>query len=400
MNPLMLSVIAVAIVFHAVPTAAAEVESPRLALARAAARLWSQQGEDGGWHSGQYAVMRSGQALTPYVLHALLAVPEEIAPRPAEGVDRALDFIRRHVDEAGALGRTDADVLEYPAYSTSYAILCLLAVDDPGDEELLAKMTRWLAGAQFDEAEEFSPANFAYGGWGFDVAKGPGDPGHMDLAHTRRALAALAAAAEGPAGVRAELTSRYSARAEVFLGVVQRYNSPFLMMTRPQPALPAGEGVSASPFDGGFYFSPTVLAANKGRVGDDPAPHWRSYATATCDGILALIAAGVARDDERLAGAESWLREHSNLDYPQGIPTDYPEPWGDAVKFYHYSVRAEAYRALDWPETERRQLAELVAAQQRLDGAFRNEASSLMKEDDPLLCTALAVVALANSLAP
>ena len=79
-------------------------------LSAAAEYLWSMQGEDGGWHSPQYGVLRSGQALTPFVLDALLAVPESTFARPQGGVDRALAFIVAHVDEAGCIGRNDPEV--------------------------------------------------------------------------------------------------------------------------------------------------------------------------------------------------------------------------------------------------------------------------------------------------
>ena len=65
------------------------------------------------------------------------------------------------------------------------------------------------------------------------------------------------------------------------------------------------EEVTRNPaFDGGFYFSPIVLGANKGRIersaGDEPSrAFFRSYATATCDGVLALLAAGVDPKDQR-----------------------------------------------------------------------------------------------------
>ena len=41
-------------------------------LAEAAGWLWSQQAADGGWHSSTYRLLESGQALTPFILHALL----------------------------------------------------------------------------------------------------------------------------------------------------------------------------------------------------------------------------------------------------------------------------------------------------------------------------------------
>jgi squalene-hopene/tetraprenyl-beta-curcumene cyclase len=372
---------------------------PARALARSAAYLWQQQAEDGGWHSPQYGVMRSGQALTPYVLRALLTIPERISARPKGGVARAMEFMLARLDASGVLGNADPDIVEYPIYSTSYALRCAIEVKPQRPREMkMAKMARFLVGAQFQENNGFELSAAAYGGWGLDAPRKPGVSGHMDLAHTRRALEALAAFDAWSAERSFEYDRpAMESRAEAFLALVQK---------RPeaagrQPPIfaedAAGKITSTTPpFDGGFYFSPVVLAANKGRVEGEPSPHWRSYATATCDGILALLAAGVPREDERVRAAVAWLRRHTDVDYPQGVPTKHPEPWGEAIQFYHYSVRAEAYRALQFPADERQRLAAAVARHQRDDGSFVNAASPLMKEDDPVLCTAQATVALAN----
>jgi hypothetical protein len=390
------------LVLCCVSTHAADTGSSDQALAKARDYLWSQQREDGSWRSEQYAVMRSGQSLTPFVLHTLLNVPRKGAPKHADDIVRGLDFIRKNVDEDAAIGRTDPDVLEYPVYSTAYSLLCLSQVHD---DQLLKfqapilrhakygllrpRMANFLSSAQFGEGNGFTSTNPAYGGWGFDIAKSPGDPGHMDLAHTRRALQAIVPFFQSMVPRRRPDLER----AQRFLAVVQKRPETLDIQPIPEGAHRPKE----IPFDGGFYFSPVVLQANKGRF-DDDGNYWRSYATATCDGILALLAAGVPEDDERITAAVAWLKEHTNLDYSQGIPTDYPEPWGDALQFYHYAVRAEVYAALDFPADERRAFAENVAALQRPDGSFVNTASLLMKEDEPLLATALAVVALSHCL--
>lgn len=380
-----------------------EADSPdrSAALRNACQYLWSQQADDGGWHSPQYAVMRSGQALTPFVLHSLLQVPEPVCPRPEGGVERALDFIRKHADEQGALGHSDPDIVEYPVYSTAYAVLCLKRIEDyyhlqrVENDQLLARMEAFVAKAQFDETDGFAPNDRAYGGWGLDAAQQPGQPGHMDLAHTRRALQAIRA----PTGPFLQRTGPSFDRPAIY-----RRAGEFLKLMQKHPAAaerqPTIEGFSRStsqlPFDGGFYFSPVVLAANKGREELKDAKYFRSYATATCDGILALLAAGVPRDDGRVVRAIDWLKAHDDINYPQGVPTDQPEPWGKAIRFYHYAVRAEAYAALDWPGDWRTQLAAAVIRHQAADGSFRNTVSPLMKEDDPILCTALATIALSH----
>ncbi len=392
----------------------------RRALDRAVDYLWSQQADDGGWHSPQYGVLRSGQALTPFVLHSLLGTIDSMSSDEYGRVYRAGQFILKRLNEQGALGLFDPDVTEYPVYSTAYALQAINRSQSYREmhsravgEAAIRKMRDYVVTAQFDEADGFSSKDVAYGGWGFQEALKPGQSGHMDLAHTRRALDALELSRF------AGLPNEYKAKAQQFLRVVQKLPQA---AARPQVAAPNhatlapppssdSEGPSspenaaitsatdAPPFDGGFYFSPVVLEANKGRQESDPTPHWRSYATATCDGILALLAAGVPRDDERVTAAEAWLKAHTDVNYPQGVPTEHPEPWGEAIRFYHYAVRAEVYRKLEWPVAERRQLAAAVAAKQGPNGRFVNRASALMKEDDPVMCTALAVVALSNCMA-
>ncbi len=357
------------------------------ALQKACRYLWSQQGEDGGWHSRTYALLRSGQALTPFILQALLEAPADLCPRPAGGLAKALQFIRSQTNQEGVIGLADPDILEYPNYSTAYALRCLVRAGQEVDRQLIAKMQDYLVGQQFRAENGFPQTELAFGGWGFGAPVQAGSPGHMDLPHTRRVLQALhESGLEDPA-----LTDR----ATVFLRLLQRHPDE----TRPQP-LPAGQGEAPggeTPFDGGFHFSPVVLEANKGRLqGQGAGAYFRSYATATCDGVLALLAAGASADDERVAAAIRWLERHPRWDYPEGIPQDHPEDWGNALHFYHLAVRAEAFQALSWPGDWKRELTRQLVPQQRGDGSFINSRSALMKEDDPLLCTALAVTALGS----
>jgi squalene-hopene/tetraprenyl-beta-curcumene cyclase len=263
-------------------------------------------------------------------------------------------------------------------------------LSDANDSQLTTRLYAFLSAAQFDESHGFATTDASYGGWGFDIAGNDGDPGHMDLAHTRRALQAL----------RALIPDRsypQFTRGELFLRVVQRHPGA---LARPPAVARFLHGSINIPYDGGFYFSPIVEDANKGRFtathDGRAAPHFRSYATATCDGVLALLAAGVARDDERIVRAVEWLRQHDDLAYPQGVPADHPEPWGEAIRFYHYAVRAEAYAALNWPGDWKTRLAAEIERHQQTDGSFRNHASPLMKEDEPLLCTALAAIGLTH----
>lgn len=319
---------------------------------RAAAWLWARQQADGTFRSANYAVLRSGQAMTPFVLHALLAH----GAAPAGRVGRALAAVRAAVGPDGAVGYADPDLLEYPVYATALTMLVLVQAGEPhgADRARIDTMAQWLAAQQCGEARGFTPDHAAYGAFGFG-ARGlpPGDPGHVDLCHTRFALQALVAAGRLDDAVRL--------RATVLLGRLQRA-------------------------DGGFAFSPVVAAANK--AGRDAGGGFRAYATATADGVLALQSLGVAPDDGRLVAARTWLARHADASRIGGIDERPAEPWHDALRFYHAMVLAEAFAPA------RPGVAAMLVARQRADGSFQSELVSAMKEDDPLLATALALHAL------
>src|SRR5713226_7612495 len=81
--------------------------SPHTALRHACQYLWSQQADDGGWHSRTYGLLKSGQSLTPFVLNALLQVSEQTCRPPAGSLERALAFLRRNTSSEGAAGKMD-----------------------------------------------------------------------------------------------------------------------------------------------------------------------------------------------------------------------------------------------------------------------------------------------------
>jgi hypothetical protein len=80
----------------------------------------------------------------------------------------------------------------------------------------------------------------------------------------------------------------------------------------------------------------------------------------------------------------------------RGIPADHPEPRVDALRFYHLAAFAEAASALEIGGEWRAGFAKRLAAIQLPDGSFTNDGSALMKEDDPVLATTLALVALSK----
>jgi squalene-hopene/tetraprenyl-beta-curcumene cyclase len=296
--------------------------------------------------------------LTPFVLGALLRVPDATVPAPDGAVDRAIAFIKRHTSVDGAVGVTGADA-DYPNYATALAVDALVAAQHrlhavahrakAGSWTAdIAPMVAHLRAQQFSEANGWTPEHPAYGGWGMGgVIRRPPDTGHVDLSMTRFVLEALRAA--GVDGSDPAMT-----RARVFLERSQNH-------------------------DGGFFFSPVTPALNKAGQG---AEEFVSYGTTTADGVLALRASGVPDSNDRIARAIAWLDRNHQSDGVPGFDPGVESPqasWRTGLRFYYAAAMARVR-----PQ-QRVQLPE-----QSDDGSFQN-ANGRVKEDDPLIATTFAI---------
>ncbi|MBT5910295.1 MAG: terpene cyclase/mutase family protein [Opitutae bacterium] len=367
-------------------------ENARQTLARTAIYLWGKQSPDGSWRSETYGLLKYGQSFTPFVLFALSEIPSGVATPPDGAIERAMNFLRRMGNEEGFHGRTDPDVLDYPNYATAYALRCFLRYGKKDDKKRIEKMTEYLLGQQFSEVTGFNPDSPVYGGWGFGINHRPTLSSFVDLSHTRRVLAALAAANK--------VDAKTKGKAKRFLSLLQKNpnekRSPLIPTTKA-----IASGFISPPYDGGFFSSPNVSYANKGRLAKDPftgRSYYRSYATATCDGVLALLALGVPKTDNRVLDAIRWLERHSSWKRPPGIPPEHSEPWDESMIYYHCATRSEVFNKLaiagDWNQA----LHAFLSERQSEDGSFVNLHGRLMKEDDPILCSTLALIALSNAV--
>ena len=347
------------------PSSSPARQPPSPALAKAAAYLWSQQADDGGWHSHTYGLLRSGQSLTPFVMEALLQVPETVYPVPGAKVVRAIAFIRSHTQASGALGTADPGIPDYPNYSTALAVSALCRARRGDWRAHIQPMVSYLRQQQFTEQNGWRPPNPAYGAWGMGGdRRTPPDTGHVDLSMTRYVIEALHAAGVPQADPA-------FACARVFVERCQNFDPQ-----HPDAA------------DGGFFFSTTESDTNK--AGHD-GKRFRSYGTTTADGILALLATGHPPGDPRVGAAQRWLTgHHRDMDVP-GFSGEAYQRWPRGLAFYYSSASAQAFRMLGADAGSR--VTDSLKRTQRADGSWANP-ENLVKEDDPLIATPLAVKAL------
>src|SRR5205814_3673286 len=102
-----------------------------------------QQANDCGFHSTTYGLLRSGQSLTPFVLDALLSLPEGIAGIDPAALDRAFAFIKKNTNASGALGQMDETAADYPNYATALSVMTRLKAHRNGAASDVASMVAY-----------------------------------------------------------------------------------------------------------------------------------------------------------------------------------------------------------------------------------------------------------------
>lgn len=330
--------------------------------------LMSQQGEDGGWHSETYGSMRQGAAITSLVLYALSHAPPAEVERHRESIARACEFLRVGFSKKGFVANQDGSA-DFPTYATSLLLIASSRIELPLSEKERRTLAEFVAAAQLTQTREFGPDSIHHGGWDLMGAQRIiGQTSGTNVSISRIACEALAVA-DGKK-YRPNLQ-----RARVWAERIQDLST------------------------GGFYFTPDANSNNNKALGDkdeDDAIKPRPYGTASCDGLLLLIATGVKTDHPRVAGVIKWLAKHSSVEAVPGFRGKAKKTgWQDGLRFYYYSALSASLEHLP-PELARaraRAMASLLAKQQFEDGRWMNS-SDRMRENDPLIATSFAVIAL------
>jgi hypothetical protein len=340
-------------------------------LADRVAFLVKHQSPDGAWRSEIYASFKSGTALTPLVVCALQEAGSE-GPARRRGSEYLTKMVRPDgtIDEGG-------DGIDYPVYT---AALSVIALSHPDNEDLLKARDAWLKyllDRQLTEKLGWNREDKQYGGWGYCrlIPKKP-KPNDFapplvesNLSATVFALDALRAA--GPKDKEV-------------------YEKALVFVRRCQNV------------DGGFHFIYDDPVRNKAGVTEESPgkpPRFHSYGSTTADGLRALILCGEP-ENERVAAATKWLQQNVRADSPPGENAKAHEPNREAVYYYYAASVARTLCMLedfqlpdgrDW----RVELTKELVKRQRKDGSWANPVE-LVRENDPIVATANAVIALAN----
>lgn len=325
--------------------------------------ILGQQGRDGGWHSTTYGQMRDGAADTALALYAVSHSPSDVRGPVGPAIERALEFVLSNLDDSGFI-RSPAGVGDYPNYSTALTLVAMRQLNVTDREEQQSRMSEYLAKSQLTEGADF-------GGW--DQTGGPPDEPPLHGA----GLSATCFALEALRG------------SDVFDVPVR--DAALAFLARCQDLDSAGAG------DGGFHFAPRHNdLRNKAGESELTSLHVaRSYGTCTADGVRALLACGLPAEDRRVSAGIRWLEGHPAIQVVPGLPDDGETSWARGLTFYYSATLAKVLPQLSENESRERRahLLDFLVRSQRPDGSWCSQ-NTRMREDDPLIATMLAVIAL------
>ena len=365
---------AAAIVHVSQPGAARGPEKElRLAMDEGLAWLVAQQDDDGGWHSQTYGALKGGAATTALALYTIAHVDALSQERLAENCRRGYEFLRAGLARKGCVACPDGS-LDYPTYASAMTLVAARKLQLPMTDAERASLLQYLISAQLTEQNGFHPSSPHYGGWDLLGASGArGVTSGSNVSVTYHAVEALQGE-EHPLG-RTALD-----KAAAWCQRCQNW-----------------------PDDGGFFFHPAPDAlGNKAQWHRGDLTRPRSYGTATCDGLACLLASGRVPDDERITAALGWLTKQTTVDLVPGFEDCEPTlGWKEGLRFYYYQALARSLRRLPKKTARDRRgaLIDVLVELQQTDGRWQN-ASARMREDDPLIATLLALLALARLQTP
>jgi hypothetical protein len=337
-----------------------QLERIDTALSRAGSFLVTRQHDDGAWRSKTYSALRDGWSVTPLVALALRMAPQE--PASAGAYRRGVDYLGTIAP--GGVVRTAPEV-SYPLHAYALGALVLGAPDNKRHRATHGALLQAIRGLQLSKARGWSPSEPSFGGWGYgsEATRRPdAKAGELPTANLSATVLAIGALVLG--GTPLQDQALDEARS-------------FVDRCRDRD-------------DGGYFFSPAELGANK--AGSD-ASGPRSYGSMTADGLRSSLRLGRPIDDPDVVGAVGWLdRSFDPANNPGAFPPS-DEVRRDSSYFYWVWSAAHAMRHLGrrgWAEA----LVEELLRRQQVDGSWRNAASE-MREDDPLVSTPFAIAALA-----
>lgn len=327
--------------------------------------LAAQQTTNGAWEPSKQV------AITAMVLTACQRQGGNASNLGAAFYKRGYEFLLRHSQPGGGFYAGT----NYQNYNTSWSLVALALRPIASDQARIQKARPLIVSWQMDLDAKGKRDNPLDGGMGY----GDGTP-RANLANTLAPLTALYATLSFAAPDEPKLNR------EALLD--------FLHRTQNLSKVNSESYVCEDDENqGGFMYHPGKSFAGEVKL-QNGQTGYRSYGSMTCAGLLCYLYAGVDRNAPEVQAAFDWIQRNFTVEENPRM--------GKEGLFYYYQVMARALamygadkiklpdgKIVDWREA----LGNKLTSLQKPDGSWVNSEGRWM-EDNPVLCTAYALMAL------
>ena len=323
--------------------------------------LVSQQGEDNIWHSPNYGNLKDGAAISALVIYSLSHQPAELLKSKRANIERAIERLIDNSKDAEYIKNVDGP--DYSNYATALFLISCKQFEHNLQQTQSNRLLRYLVDAQLT----FESAGVDHGGWDYSGWM----TGERPTPGTNVSVTCLVV----------ECLRLYSNQID---------SNDALKNTIAWAKRTQNE-------DGGFCFHPKRSHdGNKAGWNDEPRTKPNSYGSSTADGLRILLACGMAKDDKRFISVLDWIKNNLDAEKVPGFENlEHTGGWDQGLLYYWFYSVSKCLELL--PEEQSKQFAEALQKKiidlQNDDGSWANP-NARMREDDPLIATSFALIAL------
>jgi len=323
--------------------------------------LAARQNADGSWSN------RNFPALTAL---AVKAFTRSKHPRKDAVVAKGVRYLLSCVQKDGGIyrPRSDGKGGGLSNYNTAICMTALHAANPGKYLKIIRNARKFIAGTQYMGGDIYR------GGFGYDKNS---SLAYTDLLSTFHVVDAMAETA----GVE-----KYRGSGEPKVDI--NWNETVKYIETVQNTSAAGPGQA-----GGFSSKPS-----------DSKIVFRSYGSMTYSGMLALIHANVSKDDVRVRSAFDWSVKHWSLKENPGMGKDglyfFYNVLAKALSAYDQDVipLSDGHTSVNWRAALGRRLRDLQKTDPKTGHGYWANESGRFWENNPVLVTSYAILALQTSL--
>ncbi len=384
-----------------IPTAHSQSNSVSEAKKKAIAFLVDQVGDDHLWHSEYYGNLKGGAGVSALALYAITRCEKEHWQSHQKAMQRTIDTLGGFIDKFGYAANRDGP--DYSNYASSMLLIVTREADLHLSRNRRQALIDYLLRAQLDEEEGYQPSSVDFGGWDLSGwMKGKRRTTGTNISVSASVLEALVGELESLEKQKQSDPDDFgednNKRIERIRLCLQKGGKWLVRCGNP---------------DGGFFFHPErAHAGNKAEWSNQKKTDPNSYGSATADGLRCMDYLGRYLEladsedaekqkrslEKRIQKTVGWLDAENQWTWVPGFrDEEKASSWARGLKFYFWMSLSRTQKIRETRSKKTSQasakMVAVICESQANDGSWQNK-NARMREDDPLIATSFALIAL------